>query len=91
MQYKKKPVIVNALKFYDLESGARILEWVALNSGHASLSCGDVPKLVIHTLEGTMEATVGDWVIRGVAGEFYPCKPAIFDATYDEVEEYNDD
>lgn len=90
MQYKKKPVIVNAYQFSDLESGAAILEWVAINGGHASLSCGDDAKLVIHTLEGSMEASLGDWVIRGVAGEFYPCKPAIFDATYDEVEESHD-
>ena len=41
--------------------------------------------LVVATLEGEMTAKPGDWIIRGVAGEFYPCKPEIFDATYEEV------
>ena len=46
----------------------------------------DAPQyLVIHTLEGDMRADVGDWIIRGVAGEFYPCKPDIFAATYEAV------
>lgn len=43
--------------------------------------------LEINTLEGTMEVSPHDWVIRGVSGEFYPCKPDIFAATYDPVEE----
>lgn len=42
--------------------------------------------LMIRTLEGDMRATPGDWIIRGVQGEFYPCKPDIFEATYDRVE-----
>ena len=43
--------------------------------------------LEIPTLEGTMRADVGDWIIKGVAGEFYPCKPAVFEATYQRVTE----
>jgi hypothetical protein len=39
----------------------------------------------IHTLEGNMIASVGDWIIKGVKGEFYPCKPDIFESTYEEV------
>ena len=42
-------------------------------------------ELVIRTLEGDMRATHGDWIIKGVQGEFYPCKPDIFDATYEQV------
>lgn len=41
--------------------------------------------IVIHTLEGDMTASVGDWIIKGVQGEFYPCKPDIFAATYEAV------
>lgn len=41
--------------------------------------------LVIHTLEGDMLADYGDWIIKGVKGEFYPCKPDIFEATYEKV------
>jgi len=43
--------------------------------------------LIIHTAEGNMKASRGDWIIEGVKGEFYPCKPDIFKATYDKVEE----
>jgi hypothetical protein len=44
---------------------------------------GPIPRLSIETLEGTMEADIGDWIIRGVKGELYPCKPDIFAATYE--------
>ena len=46
-----------------------------------------VTTLVIHTLEGDMEASIGDYIIKGVNGEFYPCKPDIFAKTYEEVTE----
>jgi hypothetical protein len=42
-------------------------------------------RISIRTIEGTMDATPGDWIIKGVAGEFYPCKPDIFEATYEAV------
>lgn len=45
----------------------------------------DLSHVTISTLEGVMRADIGDWIIRGVKGEFYPCKPDIFDATYDAV------
>lgn len=44
------------------------------------------PDLVIHTLEGDHHALIGDWIIRGIKGEFYPCKPDIFEQTYEEDE-----
>jgi len=44
------------------------------------------PHIAIKTLEGTINATPGDWIIRGVKGELYPCKPDIFDATYEPAE-----
>lgn len=46
-------------------------------------------NLMIRTLEGDMRANYGDWIIRGVAGEFYPCKPGIFDQTYDFLENHD--
>ena len=45
-------------------------------------------ELLIATLEGVMRASIGDWIIRGVAGEFYPCKSDIFEATYERVADY---
>lgn len=47
----------------------------------------DNPYMYIETLEGTMKASVGDYIIKGVNGEFYPCKPDIFEKTYEEVAE----
>ena len=46
---------------------------------------GNGSAIEIPTLEGTMTATVGDWIIKGVAGEFYPCKPDIFEKTYESI------
>lgn len=84
-KFRKKPVVVEAVQFtgdnyfvcahfMGLGGLAHIME----------LSCDSRP--LIETLEGRMEASVGDWIIKGVKGEFYPCKPDIFAATYDAVE-----
>jgi hypothetical protein len=77
--FTKKPVTIEARQ-YDgsLESRLEIGEWIN-SSGHEA-HVGNV--LVIVTLEGEHRADPGDWVIKGVAGEFYPCKPEIFAATY---------
>ena len=45
----------------------------------------DKSEIIIHTLERDMTASIGDWIIKGVKGEVYPCKPDIFEATYEEV------
>jgi hypothetical protein len=61
----------------------------ARNSDRFSDACGEQApfiELTIPTLEGSHIARHGDWIIKGVAGEFYPCKPEIFAATYDQVE-----
>ena len=50
-----------------------------------SAEVNELQPVEIHTLEGTMTAGVGDWIIRGVKGELYPCKPDIFDATYEKA------
>lgn len=66
-----------------------IAAWIKENGGEAEprqLTAGPA-FLEIHTLEGTMRADVLDWVIMGVAGEFYPCKPEIFEQTYEPVDE----
>lgn len=59
--------------------GGAVVDIDMWESGHAPLGVN------IETLEGTMSAGLGDWIIRGVQGEFYPCKPEIFTATYDPV------
>jgi hypothetical protein len=80
-KYRKKPVIIDAVQF-DGENSAEIASWMNENKGRAVVTTAGIS---IHTLEGWMLAVTDDWVIRGVKGEFYPCKPDIFDATYEEV------
>jgi hypothetical protein len=81
-KYRKRPVVIDAVQFTG-HNDSEIAEFVGKNGHDPVIAFG--PTWEIHTLEGTMTANVGDWIIRGVAGEFYPCKPAIFDATYEEV------
>jgi hypothetical protein len=77
--FRKKPVVVEAVQF----NGSNALEVHRFTNGTAKYT---ERKLTIPTLEGDHEAKVGDWIVRGVAGEFYPCKPDIFAATYEVVD-----
>jgi hypothetical protein len=80
--YRKKPVTVQARQLIDdLANHASIAAWIEAGSGHAEIPFAE-PCLYIETLEGRMRADIGDWVIKGVKGEFYPVKPDIFEATY---------
>lgn len=92
-QFRKKPVVVEAERFGTYLDAPRICEWIEGNGGKATYGQSVQPnghdgpvEVLISTLEGVMTASVGDWIIRGVQGEFYPCKPDIFRATYDSVE-----
>jgi hypothetical protein len=86
-KYRKKPVMVEAVRFTGRGSEDAILEWIdgPLASYHMGSDPATAP-IKISTLEGVMEAAPGDWIIKGVAGEFYPCKPDIFEATYEEAD-----
>lgn len=88
MKYKKKPVVIDAIQFKDdPDTLIEIQEF--MGGGELRISCAnpDNPVLKIETLEGVMEASVGDFIIRGVKGEYYPCKPDIFEQTYEPVTE----
>ena len=76
--YRKKPVVIEARCY---TRNALSAEAVACWSGGTKTNEG----LDIETLEGTMHADYGDWIICGVEGEFYPCKPGIFAACYEEM------
>lgn len=81
--FRKKPVTVSAMLFDGSpESLAAVAAWMT-ELGHPGMGNVEADTLCIETLEGTLTASAGDWIIRGVAGEFYPCKPAIFEATYE--------
>lgn len=80
--FRKKPVVIHARQLTGGEDGNEARELAEWCGGHVGGSF-DHPHIVIMTLEGDMRATVGDWIIRGVQGEFYPCKSDIFEQTYE--------
>lgn len=94
MRYRKKPVVIDAIRFDGTGQGhVDVDEWAAdLIERHtgqrprSSVFTGDYRGVHIDTLEGQMTASAGDWIICGVQGEFYPCKPDIFEAIYEPAE-----
>lgn len=89
MKYRKKPVTIEAIQ-WNGNNYALIEKWsqgsVSLYDHSRRLLNSEFPILDIETLEGNMAAYINDWIIKGVKGEFYPCKPDIFEATYEKVE-----
>lgn len=87
-QYRKKPVTIEAVQFDGLNP-TEIKDFVGENCEveiYDNEVTPPVARIVIHTLEGDMEVSKGDYVIKGVKGEFYPCKPDIFQQTYESEE-----
>ncbi|HET7150909.1 MAG TPA: hypothetical protein VFI60_05825 [Candidatus Acidoferrum sp.] len=82
-KFRKKPVVIEAMQFTE-ETKNQVFNWVTCNRYAEGNDESSV--LIIETLEGNVRASLGDWVIRGVKGEFYPCKPDIFEKTYERVE-----
>jgi len=88
MKFKKKPVIIEAVKWTGTDQSIiDIMALVPKQEGLVKLVTQDLDELRIAKLEGVMPATLNDWIIRGVQGELYPCKPDIFNETYEIVEE----
>lgn len=88
IKYRKKPVVIDAMQLTD--NWREVCDWVNENTTRvdplrptAYMPSGPDADILIVTLEGDMRANPGDFIIRGVQGEFYPCKPDIFEATYD--------
>lgn len=87
MKFRKKPVLIEAIQFNNLDDYIRIIVWMKKSEFTSAEEVRyETPLMLIPTLEGMMAANPGDWIIRGVKGEFYPCKPDIFAATYEPVE-----
>ncbi len=84
MKFRKKPVVIEAMQFTE-EDKEIVFRWITCN--HYADWEGQNEVIKIETLEGDMIARKGDWVIKGVNGEFYPCKQDIFEKTYEKVEE----
>ena len=86
MKYRKKPVVIEALQFFDkVDRISELSELMGNQSVVVNYENPDNPTLKIETLEGIMTASEGDYIIKGVNGEFYPCKPDIFEKTYEAV------
>lgn len=85
MKYRKKPIEIEAVQFTDAASCDAVTEFLggpmAINTHY--WKSNTLEGGFIKTLEGEMEYLPGDWIIKGIKGEFYPCKPDIFDATYE--------
>lgn len=88
MKYRKKPVVIEAREFSSELAGRHIAEWCGgrYEIERKPSDPSDFSETItIPTLEGNMIANRGDMIIKGVNGEFYPCKPDIFDKTYEQV------
>jgi hypothetical protein len=83
MKYRKKAVEIDAMQW-----DGHLFELVdAFGTSDLPIGLFPIPALTIRTLEGDMRCEIGDYIIRGVKGEFYPCKPDIFNMTYELVQD----
>lgn len=88
MEYRKKPVVIEAVQFLGFDNTNNFSErpeWLikAIYKDETVKLFGEPNELTIETLEGPIYADIGDYIIRGIQGEIYPCKPDIFEVTYD--------
>lgn len=83
-RFRKKPVVIEAVQFTGTNH-AEVFLWAGEDADEFHYDSRYM-QIKIDTLEGMMTAFMGDWIIKGVQGEFYPCKPDIFEATYEAVE-----
>lgn len=81
-KYRKKPLIIEAIQY----NGDNVIEIIDFMGREAVSTFMKDSNFVIVKLEGNMTANVDDYIIKGVKGEFYPCKPDIFEASYEKVE-----
>ena len=82
MKFRKKPVVIEAIQW----TGRNRQELFDFVGSCSAFTVSISNSFCIQTLEGTMIANINDWIIKGVKGEFYPCKPDIFEQTYEKVE-----
>lgn len=89
--FRKRPVVIQAIQFTENDySVNKILDWMEFDTKPGKIGYYHTDDaggyIIIPTLEGNHRADIGDWIIRGIKGEFYPCKPDIFAVTYELVE-----
>ena len=84
-RYRKKPLVIEAVLVPSKAEECYVIRDHLRTRGADIDLCYNQQGMAIKTLEGTMIASCGDYIIKGVKGEFYPCKPDIFEMTYEEV------
>jgi hypothetical protein len=84
-KFRKKPVVIEAIHYQSALGNNRVMNWLAQQGANVDGWLFHEGEITIPTLEGRMKVSDGDWIIKGVQGEFYPCKPDIFAATYEAV------
>lgn len=88
-KFRKKPVIIEAYRLDDqCQNAWELIMWAheGLHALNNSIITAEPGGLMIRTLEGYLHASPGDWIIKGVKGEFYPCKPDVFEQIYERAE-----
>lgn len=83
-KFRKKPVVIEAIQVRT-DNAKEVIKFLK-KEGYIQYS-DKIPYFMIHTMEGDMLAGLDDWIIKGTMGEYYPCKPKIFEQTYDEVQQ----
>lgn len=87
-KYRKRPVVVDAIQATGTpESNREIIDWTRGSDTPAYMdeNAEGIDQLSINTKEGALWVSPGDWIIKGISGEFYPCKPNIFEKTYEKT------
>ena len=85
MKFRKIPVVIDAIQF-TLDNAREVANWC---KGDLIDVSPNRPFIIIPTLEGRMRSNLGDWIIKGVRGEFYSCEKSIFEMTYEPSEDHN--
>lgn len=80
-KFRKKPIVIEAVQFK-----GQVTDEIRELYGARYIVGNNEPAIFVDTLEGTMKVSLNDWIIRGVKGELYPCKPDIFETTYERVD-----
>ncbi len=93
MKFRKKPIVIEAIQWrYDTIANIdEIAKFIGYRPKYHDATLSIEKRLIIQTLEGISQALLGDWIIKGIKGEFYPCKPDIFKETYGEIVEEKDE
>lgn len=92
MKYRKKPIVIEAIQFNNINAdeisafvGKKVKQEIESETAYEAGMGAPISSVTIETLEGNMKAIPRDWIIKGVNGEFYPCKPDIFEKTYEPI------